>query len=103
MTVLLVLIALMLTLAVPVETTLKMLDVKSDEGFIPVPPEPAPDTENNPANDVFDPFAHTTDPVLDGGLLDTDILVADEGNNVELKTDISVSYTHLTLPTKRIV
>jgi hypothetical protein len=78
----------MLTFAVPVDTTLNILDVKSDDGFMPVPPEPAPDTENSPANEVFDPFTHETDPVLDGGVLDTDMLVAGEGNKVVLETDI---------------
>ena len=68
--------------------TVKLPEVSSDDGFVPAPPEPEPDTENKFATDVFDPFAHDTEPVLDGGVLDTDMLVAEPGNGVVFDTDI---------------
>ena len=78
----------MFTLAVPVETTLNVPLVNNDDGSAKDPPDPAPVTEYSTAAEVFDPFTHETDPVLDGAVLDTDILLADEGNGVVLETDI---------------
>jgi hypothetical protein len=75
------LIALIPTFAVPVDPTVKVPDVNKEDGFVgDDPPEPAPDTVNNPATEVFALFTQETDPVFDGAVLETDILVADEGN-----------------------
>ena len=79
----------MLTLAVPVDITVKLPEVLKVDGFVgDDPPEPAPDTVNKPATDVLVPFVQETDPVLDGAVLETDMLVAELGNGVVFEIDI---------------
>jgi hypothetical protein len=53
-----------------------------------VPPDAAPDIEYSQAVVELDPFDQLTDPVLDGGVLDTDMLKAPEGASVESIADI---------------
>ena len=79
----------MVACAVPVDMTVKVPLVNKDDGSVgDDPPEPEPAIENRPATDVLDPFDHETEPVLDGGVLDTLMLVTVVGSGVVLETDM---------------